>query len=156
MASLQTQGKTSRGVRYTIRNNMKSSRRLVAVIFLGASGLPLMSDARQHDAAAVIAKYDTNHNHGLDLAEALAAASKHFDALNRDRDTTLEMAEVRGIVGPRMFAQADVDHDGSLSKDEFLALVARLFRKADTEHFGCLYPRDLQGKAAHALLELIE
>jgi hypothetical protein len=132
---------------------MALKRLLVTALFLLTASL---CHARHHDADAIIAIYDSNHDLGLDLAEVRAAGGKHFDTLNRDGDTTLEMPEVLGIVGPRMFAWADRDHDGSLSKEEYLALVGRLFRRADTQHFGRLYSRDLRGKAAQALLELIE
>ncbi len=130
-------------------------RRAVLTLFAIAA-MPLQCAGKQYAMDAVIAKYDRNHDHGLDLAEVRAAASAHFDALNRDGDTTLETSEAREIVGPQMFARADTDHDGTLSKEEYLALVERLFRKTDTEHFGRLYARDLSGKAAHALLKLIQ
>ncbi len=40
--------------------------------------------------AAIVSKYDTDNDKSLDLAEVKAAASAHFDKLNKDGDTTLE------------------------------------------------------------------
>jgi hypothetical protein len=74
----------------------------------------------------VVSKYDTDNDKTLDLAEVKAAASAHFDKLNKDGDGTLENQEVKGLIGPSAFKAADTDHDGTLSKDEYLALVEKL------------------------------
>lgn len=58
--------------------------------------------------------------------------------LNRDGDSTLETKEVKGVMGPSAFKAAGADHDGTLSKDEYLALVAKLFKQADIDHDGSL------------------
>jgi len=84
-----------------------------------------------------------------------AAASAHFDKLNKDGDSTLEANEVKAILGPKAFKAADTDHDGSLSKSEYLALVEKLFGKADADHDGTLTAAELRSKSGHALRRLI-
>src|SRR5579871_2035081 len=91
----------------------------------------------------------------LDLAEVKAAASAHFDELNKDGDSTLETKEVQGIIGAKAFKAADPDNDGSLSKDEYLALVEKVFKKADPDNDGTLDAKELQSKSGIQLRKLI-
>jgi len=103
-----------------------------------------------------VTKYDTDHDQSLSLDEVKAAASAHFDKLNKDGDSTLETKEVQGVIGPKAFKAADTDHDGSLSKDEYLALVQKLFQKADADHDGTLTSTELQSRSGRALKRLID
>jgi Ca2+-binding EF-hand superfamily protein len=54
------------------------------------------------------------------------------------------------------FAAADRDKDGTLTKDEYLAIVEQRFKAADTDNDGTLTPRELQTKAGRALLRLLK
>jgi len=107
-------------------------------------------------ATDVISKYDTDKDKTLSLDEVKAAAAAHFDKLNKDGDSTLEAAEVKGVLGPKAFKDADTDHDGTLSKSEYLALVETLFKKADTDHDGKLTAAELRSKPGQALQRLID
>ncbi len=122
---------------------------------VGLTALPPYCPAATPSAAVSVARHDTNHDGGLDLAEAETAASAHFDELNKDSDRTLETVEVRGILGEAAFRAADLDHDGTISKPEYLALVARLFKKTDLVHYGKLFPSDLGSKSGIALRKLL-
>ena len=51
---------------------------------------------------------------------------------------------------------ADLDKDGTLSKDEYLAVVEKRFNEADVDHDGTLTPEELQGRAGRALLKLLK
>jgi Ca2+-binding EF-hand superfamily protein len=104
----------------------------------------------------VVSKYDTDSDKTLDLAEVKTAASAHFDKLNKDGDSTLETKEVQGVIGPSAFKAADTDHDGTLSKPEYLALVEKLFKQADTDHDGTLSPAELQSKSGQQLRHLLD
>src|ERR1700691_4972570 len=103
------------------------------VLLCGALSLETVSNTglAQGSAAAVVAKNDKDNDQTLDLAEVKAAASAHFNKLDKDADQTLDSKEVKGVIGPKMFKEADPDNDGTLTKDEYLALVERLFNKAD-------------------------
>ena len=60
------------------------------------------------------------------------------------------------MLGPKLFQRADTDHDGTLSKDEYVALSTKLFKRADTDHDGTLSADELQSKRAHTLKKMIE
>ncbi len=92
----------------------------------------------------------------LDLAEVKTAAGAHFDRLDKDSDGTLDAREMQGIIGPKSFKAADPDNDGTLTKDEYLALVEKLFHEADTDKDWTLSVAELRSKAAHALKHLID
>ncbi len=82
-------------------------------------------------------------------------AAAHFDKLNQDGDNTLEANEVQGVLGAKAFKAADPDNDGSLSKEEYQALVEKLFKKADVDNEGTLDAAELSSKSGTALRKLI-
>jgi Ca2+-binding EF-hand superfamily protein len=112
--------------------------------------------AATEPSAAVVAKYDKDSDQTLDWAEVQAAASARFDRLNKDTDATLDTQEVKGIIGEAAFKAADTDHDGTLSKAEYLALVKKLFKQADADHDGTLDAQELGSKTGHKLKLLID
>jgi Ca2+-binding EF-hand superfamily protein len=67
---------------------------------------------------------DTDNDGTVDLDEAKKAASALFEKLDRDHDGTLDRRELRGRLNAAEFASADPDKDGTLSKDEYLKVVA--------------------------------
>lgn len=103
----------------------------------------------------LVSKYDKDNDKSLDLNEVTAATSAHFDKLNKDGDSMLEANEVKGVMGLSAFKAADADHDGTLSKDEYLALVAKLFKQADIDHDGSLTAAEFHSKSGRALKRLI-
>ena len=50
---------------------------------------------------------------------------------------------------------ADPDNDKTISKDEYLAYVEAVFKKADTDNDGTLDAKELKTPAGHALLRLL-
>jgi hypothetical protein len=91
----------------------------------------------------------------LTLPEVKLAAAARFDKLDRDGNGALDPAEVEGRISKAQFKAADTDHDGTLNKDEYLALVERLFNRADVHHDGALTVAELRSKSARALQLLI-
>ena len=71
---------------------------------------------------------DTDNDGTVDLAEAKKAASALFDRLERDKDGTLDKRELARRLSAKELAAADPDHDGTLTKDEYLAVVEQRFR----------------------------
>ena len=61
-----------------------------------------------------------------------------------------------GRVSPRDFAEADRDREGTLSKDEYLALVERWFRAPGVDHEGTLTAKELNSPAGRVLLRLLK
>ena len=125
---------------------------LCGVLGLSLGPQPALADT----AAAVVSKYDKDSDRTLDLAELKAAAGARFDRLNKDADATLDMKEVKGVIGERAFAAADTDHDGTLSKQEYIALLQKLFEQADTDHDGTLNAKELRASAGRKLKRLID
>ncbi|HTB66879.1 MAG TPA: hypothetical protein VK727_11660 [Steroidobacteraceae bacterium] len=99
---------------------------LCSSVFLGASLAPQIACA--DGAAAVVSKYDRDSDQTLDLSEVNTAASARFER----------------------------NHDGTLSKDEYLALVQKMFKQADVDHDGTLDAKELHSRAGQRLQRLID
>ena len=69
-----------------------------------------------------------------------------------DNDGTVDLAEAKRAE----FAAADPDHDGTVTKDECLAVVEQRFTAADPDHDGTLDAKELNTKAGQALLRLLK
>jgi Ca2+-binding EF-hand superfamily protein len=125
----------------------------LAVGALLAAGLPVSAKSRRINLIRLL---DTDNDGTVDLAEAKAAASALFDRLERDKDGTLDKHELSQRLSAKELAAADPDHDGTLTKDEYLALVEQRFRAADPNHDGTLNARELNSGAGRALLRLLK
>ena len=99
---------------------------------------------------------DADNDGTIDLAEAKSAASKLFDKLDRDHDGTLYRRELRGRLNAKDFAAADPDNDGTLDKDEFLALVEKRFKAADPDNDGTIDAKELKSAAGRSLARLLK
>ena len=79
-----------------------------------------------------------------------------FDKLDRDHEGTLTRRELRGRLSAKEFATADTDKDGTISKDEYLAVVEGRFKAADKDNEGTLTAQELRTKAGRQLLRLLK
>ncbi len=70
-------------------------------------------------------------------------------------DGALDHKELHGRIPDADWAVTDPDHDKTISKDEYLAYVEAVFKKADTENNGTLDAKELKTRAGHALLRLL-
>jgi Ca2+-binding EF-hand superfamily protein len=118
-----------------------------------AGGGPVLAKSRRSNWIRML---DTDNDGTVDLAEARKAASALFDRLERDHDGTLDQRELAGRLTPKELAAADPDHDGTLTKDEYLAVVEQRFAAADPDHDGTLDAKELETKAGQALLRLLK
>jgi len=98
---------------------------------------------------------DTDNDRTIDLQEAKKAASAVFDRLDRNRDGTLDLRELRGRLTARELRAADPDRDNTLTKDEYLALVEKRFKAADPDNDGTVDSKELKTRAGRALLRLL-
>jgi Ca2+-binding EF-hand superfamily protein len=64
----------------------------------------------------------------------------------------LDRKKVGSRIGRNEFSAVDPDHDGTLTKDEYLALVEKLFKRADTDGDGTLDAKELHSKTLARLL----
>ena len=92
----------------------------------------------------------------MDLDEAKKAATALFDRLDVNHDGTIDRRELGGRLSAREFAAADVDKEGTLTKDEYLAVVEQRFKAADTDRDGTLTAKELHTNAGRALLRLLK
>jgi hypothetical protein len=111
----------------------------LAVGTLLAAGLPVSAKSRRVNLIRLL---DTDNDGTVDLAEARKAASALFDKLERDKDGTLDKHELARRLSAKELAAADPDHDGTLTKDEYLAVVEERFRAADPIMMGHWTPRN--------------
>jgi hypothetical protein len=91
----------------------------------------------------------------VDLAEAKKAATETFNKLDGDKDGTLDLKELGGRVSRKELAAADGDHDKTLDKNEYLALVEQRFKAADADGDGTVNAAELGTPAGRALLRLL-
>jgi Ca2+-binding EF-hand superfamily protein len=134
---------------------MISRRTMVFSLAVGTllAALPVSAKSR---AMSVIRMLDTDNDGTVDLAEAKKAGSAVFDKLERDKDGTLDKHELSQRMSAKELAAADPDHDGTLTKDEYLAVVEQRFKAADPDHDGTLDAKELNTAAGRALLRLLK
>ena len=87
------------------------------------------------------------------LAAFGADAVKMFDT---DNDGTLDKRELAGRLSAKELAAADPDRDGTLTLDEYLAVVERRFNAANPDKDGTLDAKELNSRAGKALLRLLK
>jgi Ca2+-binding EF-hand superfamily protein len=109
----------------------------------------------QRKSSTLVAQFDADKDGTVDLAEAKKAASDMFDKLDTNKEGTLDLKELRGRVSRRELAAVDADHDGTLSKDEYLALVEQRFKAADADHDGTLANWEFHTPKGRALTRLL-
>jgi Ca2+-binding EF-hand superfamily protein len=135
---------------------MISRRTFIASLAVGtllAAALPVSAKSLHSNLIRLL---DTDNDGTVDLAEAKAAASAMFDRLERDKDGTLDKHELSRRLSAKELAAADPDHDGTLTKEEYLAVVEQRFSAADPDHDGTLDAKELNSSAGRALLRLLK
>ena len=134
---------------------MISRRSVVSILALAMpsfAGLPALAGPRRGDP---IRTFDTDNDGTLDLAEVKKAASALFARLDRDHDGTLDKRELAGRLSAKELAAADPDRDGTLTANEYLAVVEQRFNAANPDRDGTLDARELNTGAGRALLRLL-
>jgi len=106
-------------------------------------------------ASGPIARLDTDNDGTVDLDEAKKAAGALFDKLDTDKDGTLDLKELKGRVTDKEFKAADPDNDGTLSKDEYLAVVEKRFKAADPDNDGTVSAAEIKTHAGRSLGQLL-
>jgi len=134
---------------------MSTSRRQAILSFAVVLGLCATGEFALARSGDPLYGLDTDNDRTIDLQEAKKAASAVFDRLDRNRDGTLNLRELRGRLTARELNAADPDHDRTLTKDEYLALVEKRFNAADPDHDGTVDSKELRTNAGRALLRLL-
>jgi hypothetical protein len=122
---------------------------------LSVALLPIASHSQKFAVPSPLAAFDKNKDGTVDLSEAKQRATTVFDKIEKDNDTTLDAKEVGGRLSKDELKEADPDNDGTLTKDEYLALVEKRFDAADPDKDGTLDGKELNSTAGRSLLRLI-
>jgi Ca2+-binding EF-hand superfamily protein len=61
-----------------------------------------------------------------------------------------------GRLNAKDFAAADPDHDGTLDKTEFLALIEKRFKTADPDDDGTIDAKELKSAAGRSLVLIVK
>ena len=85
---------------------------------------------------------------------AKKAASALFDKLDTEKDGTLDAKELESCLTQKEFTAADPDNDGTLSKDEYLAVVEKRFKAADPDNDGTINAAEFKTAAGRSLNKL--
>ena len=131
---------------------MISRRKAIAMAITALIGAA--TPARAKDSS-LVGQFDTDNDGTVDLAEAKKAGSDMFDKLDVDHDGTLTFKELHGRMSRKEFAAADPDKDGTLTKEEYLAVVEQRFKAADKDHDGTLGNWEFQTPKGRALVRLL-
>jgi hypothetical protein len=119
---------------------------------VGAVSSALASGGRPASFEAI----DRDRDGTIDLDEAKRAAALLFDQLDRHRTGKLSRTLLgRGRMSLAEFSWADRDHDGTLTKDEYLALVERQFRAADLDRDGTVSRAEFHARSGLPLRRLL-
>jgi hypothetical protein len=79
-----------------------------------------------------------------------------FARLDRGHDGTLDKRELGRRLSAKEFAAADPDHDGTLTEDEYLAVVEQRFNAANPDKDGTLDAIEYhRRKGAPAIVEIV-
>ncbi len=133
---------------------MISRRNAILAALTGLAGLGAMPGAFAKKLSQ-IAKFDTDKDGTVDLAEARKAAGDLFDKLDRDKDGTLDTKELQGRLSRKDLAAADPDNDKTLTKDEYLAAVEKRFKAADPDNDGTISAAEFRTASGQALARLL-
>ena len=126
---------------------------LAAVTALAGIGATFAALAKK---PSPIARFDTDKDGTVDLAEAKKAASNLFDRLDADKDGTLDIKELQGRLSRKDFDAADPNKDKTLTKEEYLAAVEKRFKAADADNDGTVSAEEFNTPPGRALVRLLD
>jgi Ca2+-binding EF-hand superfamily protein len=98
---------------------------------------------------------DTDNDASVDNAEAKKAAVVLFDRLDTDNDGTLDANELRGRLSEEEIVAGNPQHNKTLTKDEYLAIVDERFKAADSNHDGKLDIQELSSLSGDTVVKLL-
>lgn len=128
---------------------------VIAAVSAGLAAAPQPAAAYSMRPADAIAYLNRDGDERLDWSEIDYAARRAFTRLDRKGDGRIPFADLAGRLNRRSFDAVNPDKDGTLEIDEWMALVRRRFDAADQSHDGRLTRKELATPAGKALLDLL-
>jgi Ca2+-binding EF-hand superfamily protein len=123
----------------------------VALTALLGAAAPALAATKTDPAV----RFDTDNDGTVDIDEAKKAASALFDKLDSDKDGTLDVKELKGRLTQKEFTAVNPDNDGTLTKDEYLAVVEKRFKAADPDNDGTVSAVEFKTAAGRSLSQLL-
>jgi Ca2+-binding EF-hand superfamily protein len=133
----------------------------VPVLFIAAVVLPAAAQAATAAKAPVAAKVpvgfagspfegaDIDRDGKVSRAEFIAQRDRYFFKFDRNGDGVINMKDLRDPNNPRARAQleafikaSDLNHDGSVSREELKKAATPLFDQVDANHDGYVTPAE--------------
>lgn len=122
------------------------------------------AEARDSTALAALQQLsaaDTNHDGNITKDELIAFRAANFKRLDRDGDGYLTKSDIPAFLAKRggaldfesLLAQFDANHDGKVSRDEFVNGPTPFFNAADTNHDGVVTEAERQAAMVRAKSE---
>jgi Ca2+-binding EF-hand superfamily protein len=143
-----------KGNTMTLRYGICAATLLAGLIVADGYTAAVAKDAKE--SCPAFKAVDPDNDGALDLNEAKAAATKLFDKLEKDKDSTLTVKELQGRLSKKDFAAGDPDNDKTLTKDEYLAIVESRFKAAHPDTHGMIDCKEAKTKAGRDLLRLLK
>ncbi len=122
---------------------------------MAAFGLATPAVAQMASPQQLLSHADANHDGRVTRAEFLASRASAFDRLDSGGrgyvplNTVDNRPRLRALVGPAL-AAADLNHDGRVTRAEFVAAPTPVFDTADANHDGVVDPAEANAFAAGA------
>lgn len=131
---------------------MRTTQWLLMLTLFGIAMPPLYAQAAS-DLAEIFAKADANHDGRISRDEFQTARAARFDKLDRNRDGYLDDGDIPRLLranAQRMqkfdaaLNMADANHDGRVSRAEYMTAGLHMFELVDANHDGYVDHDELQ------------
>ena len=96
---------------------------------------------------------DTDKSGSIEVVEAVAAAQKDFKKLDNNDDELIDKKDRANFLTQEVFAQIDIDKDGSITVWEYSIYFLRNFNQVDTNKNGKVTPEEMVEASNKAILE---
>jgi len=129
---------------------MRKLRLPLMIGFVVAGGMTTFASAQPGER--MLERFDADRDGALSAGEIQTMRGTLFDRFDGNGDGVLDAEEQQRLsarfkraaaAGKELLPQADTDHDGRLTREEYLASPRPLMEQADTDHDGRLTQEEI-------------